>query len=106
MDLVRLAYALRPEGLQWPEENGRAVFRLEALASANGISQPRAHDARDDVWATLGLARTLRPPSLSSLPTTLVFEISSGHGPCCRSPLRAFAFMCRGALIWLVGASP
>ena len=24
------AYALRPEGLQWPEENGRAVFRLEA----------------------------------------------------------------------------
>ena len=60
MDLVRLAYALRPEGLQWPEENGRAVFRLEALASANGISQPRAHDARDDVWATLGLARALR----------------------------------------------
>ena len=49
-----------PRGLQWPEENGRAVFRLEALASANGISQPRAHDARDDVWATLGLARALR----------------------------------------------
>ena len=60
MDLVRLAYALRPEGLQWPEKNGRAVFRLEALASANGISQPRAHDARDDVWATLGLARALK----------------------------------------------
>ena len=48
MDLVRLAYALRPEGLQWPEENGRAVFRLEALASANGISQPRA---RSRGWA-------------------------------------------------------
>lgn len=60
MDLVRLAYALRPAGLEWPEENGRAVFRLDALAAANGISQPRAHDARDDVWATLGLARALR----------------------------------------------
>ena len=31
--MVRLCYALRPAGIQWPEyENGRPSFRLEDLA--------------------------------------------------------------------------
>jgi exodeoxyribonuclease-1 len=60
VDLVRMAAALRPEGIVWPEEDGRKVFRLEALAAANGIDQARAHDAASDVHATLGLARRLR----------------------------------------------
>jgi exodeoxyribonuclease-1 len=60
IDLVRMAAALRPDGIVWPEEDGRRVFRLEALAAANDIEQVRAHDAVSDVLATLGLARRLR----------------------------------------------
>ncbi len=46
IDLARLAYALRPEGITWPQrEDGTASFRLEDLASANHLQQARAHDA-------------------------------------------------------------
>jgi exodeoxyribonuclease-1 len=61
LDLARLAYALRPDGLVWPtRDDGLASFRLEDLAAANGLQHDRAHDALSDVEATLGLARKLR----------------------------------------------
>jgi exodeoxyribonuclease-1 len=61
LDLVRLACALRPEGLEWPRrEDGAPSFRLEDLAAANGLAHTRAHEALSDVEATLGLARLLR----------------------------------------------
>lgn len=61
IDLVRMTYALRPEGIDWPQhEDGRPSFRLEALAAANGIGHQSAHDALSDVRATIGLARLLR----------------------------------------------
>jgi exodeoxyribonuclease I len=61
IDVLRLAHALRPEGLEWPqEEEGRPSFRLEALSAANGIAHEAAHDALSDVRATIGLARLLR----------------------------------------------
>ena len=60
IDLARLMAALRPEGLVWPEAEGRRSFRLELLAKANGIEQRQAHDAASDVLATLGLARCIR----------------------------------------------
>jgi exodeoxyribonuclease-1 len=61
LDLVRLAYAVRPDGMQWPlREDGAASFRLEDLAAANGLAHDRAHEALSDVQATLGLARRLR----------------------------------------------
>ena len=60
IDLARMAAALRPEGIVWPEREGRRVFRLEDLAAANGIEQLQAHDAASDVLATLGLARLLK----------------------------------------------
>ena len=60
IDLARTAAALRPEGIAWPERDGRRVFRLEDLAAANGIEQLQAHDAASDVLATLGLARLLK----------------------------------------------
>ena len=60
IDLARMAAALRPEGVVWPEREGRRSFRLEDLAAANGIEQVRAHDAVADVLATVGLARRLR----------------------------------------------
>lgn len=60
IDLARMAAALRPEGMVWPQVQGRISFRLEDLARANAIEQTRAHDATADVEATLGLARALR----------------------------------------------
>ena len=60
IDLVRAAYALRPDGIEWPEENGVPVFKLEALAAANGITHESAHDAMSDVRATVGLTRVIR----------------------------------------------
>ncbi len=61
IDLVRMAYALRPEGIEWPRhDDGRPSFRLEDLAAANGIGHESAHDALSDVRATIGLARLIR----------------------------------------------
>lgn len=60
IDLVRTAYALRPEGLCWPEEQGRVTLKLEALTAANGLEHSQAHDALSDVRATLALARLIR----------------------------------------------
>lgn len=61
IDLVRMAYALRPDGISWPmHEEGRPSFRLEDLTKANGIGHEAAHDALSDVRATISLARLLR----------------------------------------------
>lgn len=60
LDPLRCAWALRPEGIEWPSEDGRPSFRLEALAAANGLAHEAAHDALSDVRATLALARLLR----------------------------------------------
>ncbi len=61
IDLARMCYALRPDGLAWPsDEQGRPSFRLERLTAANGIEHQGAHDALADVRATIALARLLR----------------------------------------------
>ncbi|GAB3474800.1 exodeoxyribonuclease I [Polaromonas eurypsychrophila] len=70
LDVVRMAYALRPEGMQWPtkpderrpDEPGalRPSFKLEDLARANGLIHESAHDALSDVRATVALARLIR----------------------------------------------
>ena len=61
IDLARLCYALRPEGIDWPlREDGKPSFKLEHLATANRLDQRRAHDALSDVQATVGLARLIR----------------------------------------------
>lgn len=61
IDLVRMTYALRPDGIEWPlHDDGRPSFRLEALAAANGIGHQSAHDALSDVRATIDLARLLK----------------------------------------------
>ncbi|HED16148.1 MAG TPA: exodeoxyribonuclease I [Gammaproteobacteria bacterium] len=61
IDLVRMTYALRPDGIQWPQhEDGRPSFKLEDLAAANGIGHESAHDALSDVRATISLARLVR----------------------------------------------
>lgn len=60
IDLVRTAYALRPEGIVWPEVDGRVSLKLELLTAANGIEHGQAHDALSDVRATIALARLIR----------------------------------------------
>jgi exodeoxyribonuclease I len=61
IDLARMCYALRPDGIEWPmREDGAPSFRLEDLAAANGIEQRRAHDALSDVEALIDLARLIR----------------------------------------------
>ncbi|WP_116367381.1 exodeoxyribonuclease I [Parahaliea mediterranea] len=61
IDMLRAAYALRPEGIEWPlREDGFASFRLEELTAANGIAHEAAHDALSDVHATIAMARLVR----------------------------------------------
>lgn len=61
IDMVRLTYALRPEGIEWPrKEDGSPSFRLEELTRANGIAHESAHDAMSDVYATIAVARLIR----------------------------------------------
>lgn len=67
IDLVRLTYALRPEGIIWPEDDaGNPSFRLEKLTEANGIVHEAAHDAMSDVYATIAVAKLIKDthPSL------------------------------------------
>ncbi|MES2412740.1 MAG: exodeoxyribonuclease I [Pseudomonadota bacterium] len=67
--VVRMAYALRPEGIIWPtkpderSQDGTALrpsFKLEDLARANGLLHEAAHDALSDVRATIALARLIK----------------------------------------------
>lgn len=61
LDVLRLAHALRPEGLHWPRrEDGATSFKLEHLAEANDVRLGDAHEALSDVRALIGLARKLR----------------------------------------------
>jgi len=60
IDVVRTAYALRPQGIEWPEEDGRVTLKLESLSTANGLEHGQAHDALSDVRATIALARLIR----------------------------------------------
>jgi exodeoxyribonuclease-1 len=62
LDVVRMTYALRPDGIVWPErpEGGGVSFKLELLSKANGLAHEAAHDALSDVRATIALARLIR----------------------------------------------
>ncbi|GGK05110.1 exodeoxyribonuclease I [Luteimonas terricola] len=62
LDVMRLAHALRPEGIAWPvrEDGGGISFRLEHLAEANNVRSGDAHEALSDVRALIGLARLFR----------------------------------------------
>ncbi|MFN3376577.1 MAG: exodeoxyribonuclease I [Burkholderiaceae bacterium] len=61
LDVVRMTYALRPEGITWPrKDDGSPSFKLEHLSRANGLEHAHAHDALSDVRATIGLARLIR----------------------------------------------
>ncbi|UTW46398.1 exodeoxyribonuclease I [bacterium SCSIO 12696] len=61
IDMFRLARALRPEGIEWPDyEDGSPCFKLEELTKANGLNHESAHDALSDVYATIAMAKLLK----------------------------------------------
>lgn len=71
IDLARMCYALRPDGINWPMRKPGAnatakpaspapSFRLEDLTRENGIEHSGAHEALADVQATIALARLLK----------------------------------------------
>lgn len=61
LDVVRTAYALRPEGIHWPRNaDGKPSFKLTDLTAANGLLHESAHDALSDVRATIAMARLIK----------------------------------------------
>jgi exodeoxyribonuclease-1 len=61
LDVVRTAYALRPDGIAWPTHaQGDPSFKLTDLSAANALVHDAAHDALSDVRATIALARLIR----------------------------------------------
>jgi len=74
IDVLRMARALRPEGIEWPcYEDGQPSLRLEDLSRANGLTHESAHDALSDVYATIALAKLLKQaqPKLFAYALTL-----------------------------------
>ncbi|OON39841.1 exodeoxyribonuclease I [Izhakiella australiensis] len=61
LDIMRACYALRPDGIIWPEnDDGFPSFRLEHLTKANGVAHENAHDAMSDVYATIAMAKLVK----------------------------------------------
>jgi exodeoxyribonuclease I len=60
IDVMRMAFALRPAGLHWPSVDGKPSFKLSELSQANALEHTHAHDALSDVQALISLARKLR----------------------------------------------
>jgi exodeoxyribonuclease-1 len=61
LDVVRMTRALRPDGIQWPfASNGKPANRLELLTSVNKLAHAHAHDALNDVLATIALASLIK----------------------------------------------
>ena len=61
LDVMRACYALRPDGIVWPEnDDGFPSFRLEHLTKANGVEHANAHDAMADVYATIAMAKLVK----------------------------------------------
>lgn len=61
MHLLQEASVFEPSGIEIPKDAyGSAIFRLEDVARRNGFSGHIAHNALEDVLATIHLARCIR----------------------------------------------
>ena len=60
INVVRMAAAIRPDGVTWPLEEGKPTFSLERIAAANNIDSEGAHDAMVDVTISIGLAQKIK----------------------------------------------
>lgn len=69
LDVVRMTRALRPKGIKWPvDAEGKATNRLELLTALNNLDHSHAHDALNDVMASIAVARLIykKQPKLFS----------------------------------------
>jgi exodeoxyribonuclease I len=60
LDVVRMTRALRPQGIEWPVQDGKATNRLELLTKVNGIDHLKAHDALSDVEALIAVTNLIK----------------------------------------------
>ena len=61
LDVTRMTRALRPDGIKWPfNAKGTPSNKLTDLTEINELDHADAHDALNDVKATISLARLLR----------------------------------------------
>jgi exodeoxyribonuclease-1 len=61
LDVARMTRALRPDGIEWPyASDGKPTNRLEFLTKVNKLDHSKAHDALNDVFATIAVARLIR----------------------------------------------
>lgn len=60
LDAIRMMRALRPEGLKWPEIDGKPSVKLELMAKENGLLHENAHDALSDVVALIELSQKFK----------------------------------------------
>ncbi len=60
LDPIRMMRALRPEGLKWPQVDGKPTVKLELMARENGLLHENAHDALSDVKALIQLAQKFK----------------------------------------------
>lgn len=60
LDVVRMTRALRPEGIEWPVVDGKAVNKLELLTKVNGLDHAKAHDALSDVEALIAVTKLIK----------------------------------------------
>jgi len=61
LDVVRMTRALRPDGINWPmTEDGKPTNRLELLTKLNDLDHEHAHDALNDVLASIAVAELIK----------------------------------------------
>lgn len=60
LDVTRMTRALRPEGIEWPFVDGKAVNKLELITKINGIDHFKAHDALSDVEALIAVTKLIK----------------------------------------------
>ncbi|MDB5164308.1 MAG: exonuclease [Candidatus Saccharibacteria bacterium] len=61
LDMVRMVRALRPSDIKWPfNSDGQPTNRLELLTALNKLSHDNAHDALNDVYASIAVAKLMK----------------------------------------------
>jgi exodeoxyribonuclease-1 len=61
LDVVRMTRALRPDDIKWPmTDDGKPTNRLELITKLNGLDHEHAHDALNDVLASIAVAQLIK----------------------------------------------
>jgi len=65
LELVRACYVLRPEGIHWPiDKNNLVSLKLSDFSKANNIVHNLVHNASNDVYATIQVAKLIKERQL------------------------------------------